>query len=65
MEGCQLFVKYYRNILCFLLDLELAAAIGKNLLERNKELDLLFHSTQDYAEEQVKKSEVSTVHMAY
>ena len=38
-------------------DLELAAAIGKNLLERNKELELLLCSTQEYADEQAQKSQ--------
>jgi hypothetical protein len=41
------------------IDLELAAALGKNLLERNKELELLLCSTQEYADEQVQKSQVS------
>ena len=51
-----------KHFICFVLyflDLELAAAIGKNLLERNKELESLLCSTQEYAEEQVKKSQVS------
>ena len=39
-------------------DLLLAAEIGKSLLERNRELELLLKTTQDYAEEQSSQVEV-------
>ncbi|XP_020912398.1 cerebellar degeneration-related protein 2-like isoform X1 [Exaiptasia diaphana] len=38
-------------------DLELAAEIGKNLLERNKELECLLKSSHHYLEEQALKNE--------
>lgn len=40
------------------LDLELAAEIGKNLLERNKELEVMLKSSHHYLEEQSIKNEV-------
>ena len=40
------------------LDLELAAEIGKNLLERNKELEIMLKSSHHYLEEQHIKNEV-------
>lgn len=39
------------------LDLQLAAEIGKALLEKNRELDRLVRTTQEYAEEQVLRSQ--------
>ena len=39
-------------------DLELAAEIGKNLLERNKELEVMLKSSHQYLEEQSIKNEV-------
>ena len=39
-------------------DLELAAEIGKNLLERNKELEVMLKSSHQYLEEQSVKNEV-------
>ena len=39
-------------------DLLLAAEIGKSLLERNRELELILKTTQDYAEEQSSQVEV-------
>jgi len=36
----------------------LAAEIGKNLLERNKELEYLLKSSHHYLEEQALKNEV-------
>ena len=39
-------------------DLQLAAEIGKALLEKNRELDLLLRTTQEYAEEQLLRSQV-------
>eukprot|EP00794_Sanderia_malayensis_P009330 gene9330-10314_t len=39
------------------LDLELAAEIGKVLLEKNRELELLLRASQDYAEEQILKAQ--------
>jgi hypothetical protein len=39
-------------------DLQLAAEIGKNLLERNKELEYLLKSSHHYLEEQALKNEV-------
>lgn len=41
-----------------LIDLELAAEIGKNLLERNKELEVMLKSSHHYLEEQTIKNEV-------
>ena len=41
-----------------LADLELAAEIGKNLLERNKELEVMLKSSHQYLEEQSVKNEV-------
>jgi len=38
-------------------DLELAAEIGKNLLERNKELEVMLKSSHQYLEEQTVKNE--------
>ncbi|KAJ7340242.1 Cerebellar deproteinration- protein 2-like [Desmophyllum pertusum] len=38
-------------------DLELAAEIGKNLLERNKELEVMLKSSHHYLEEQTIKNE--------
>lgn len=38
-------------------DLELAAEIGKNLLERNKELEVMLKSSHQYLEEQSVKNE--------
>ncbi|XP_032221469.1 cerebellar degeneration-related protein 2-like isoform X2 [Nematostella vectensis] len=38
-------------------DLELAAEIGKNLLERNKELEILLKSSHQFSEEQALKNE--------
>jgi len=40
-----------------LIDLELAAEIGKNLLERNKELEVMLKSSHQYLEEQTVKNE--------
>ena len=42
----------------WLADLELAAEIGKNLLERNKELEVMLKSSHQYLEEQSVKNEV-------
>lgn len=42
-------------------DLELAAEIGKNLLERNKELEVMLKSSHQYQEEQSVKNEVCRV----
>jgi len=41
-------------------DLELAAEIGKNLLERNKELEVMLKSSHQYLEEQSHKNEFLT-----
>lgn len=41
-----------------IIDLELAAEIGKNLLERNKELEVMLKSSHHYLEEQSIKNEV-------
>ena len=45
----------------FFIDLELAAEIGKNLLERNKELEVMLKSSHQYLEEQTVKNEVSKI----
>ena len=45
-------------IFLYILDLELAAEIGKNLLERNKELEVMLKSSHHYLEEQSVKNEV-------
>ena len=42
-------------------DLELAAEIGKNLLERNKELEVMLKSSHQYLDEQSVKNEVCRV----
>ena len=49
------------HCLFFLIDLELAAEIGKNLLERNKELEVMLKSSHQYLEEQTVKNEVSKI----
>lgn len=58
--------RFYHSLLLFLFslpayltDLELAAEIGKNLLERNKELEVMLKSSHQYLEEQTVKNEVS------
>ena len=40
-------------------DLLLAAEIGKTLLEKNRELEILLKNTQDYADEKAAQAEVS------
>ncbi len=40
------------------IDLELAAEIGKVLLEKNRELELLLRSSQEYTEEQILRAQV-------
>ena len=52
MEAIKLSLPY------LFLDLELAAEIGKNLLERNKELEIMLKSSHHYLEEQHIKNEV-------
>lgn len=54
MEAIKLSLPY------LFLDLELAAEIGKNLLERNKELEIMLKSSHHYLEEQHIKNEVCT-----
>ena len=48
-------------VIVFFIDLELAAEIGKNLLERNKELEVMLKSSHQYLEEQTVKNEVSEI----
>lgn len=48
-------------VVVFFIDLELAAEIGKNLLERNKELEVMLKSSHQYLEEQTVKNEVSKI----
>ena len=48
-------------VIVFFIDLELAAEIGKNLLERNKELEVMLKSSHQYLEEQTVKNEVSKI----
>jgi len=40
-------------------DLLLAAEIGKTLLEKNRELEIVLKSTQDFAEEKAAQADVS------
>lgn len=51
-------VVFFSFISLGILDLELAAEIGKNLLERNKELEVMLKSSHQYLEEQSVKNEV-------
>ena len=48
------------DFVLFYTDLELAAEIGQNLLDRNKELEVLLKASQQYLEEQGKENEVSS-----
>lgn len=48
------------NLFSFLIDLQLAAELGKTLLERNKELESLLKRHQHLNEDQAQEIEVST-----
>lgn len=49
----------YCVLVCFIADLQLAAELGKTLLERNKELENALKQHQNVIEDQTQEIEVS------
>lgn len=58
LPGLLLFVEFGVTLVFFLLDLHLAAELGKTLLERNKELEDSLQQMYINNEEQVQEIEV-------
>ena len=53
------YININKNIILFLFtDLLLAAEIGKTLLEKNRELEILLKTTQEYADEKAAQADV-------
>ena len=59
--------QHNNDIVCllFLSDLQLAAELGKTLLERNKELEGSIKDQQSIIEDQSQEIEVSILHKIY